>query len=324
MITKTKVMRDALIERINERMATNPDIFFVSADFGSPALDQLRSGHGDRFINVGIAEQNLINVSVGLALEGYTVYSYLIAPFVLRAYEQIRVSLAQLSQIRQLNVNIIGVGAGLSYDVTGPTHHCLEDIAIMRVLPNIEIFSPSDAVLAGKFIDYSLDKKIPKYIRLDGKPLPPIYDDEQEINIENGFFELKKGSEVCLVATGYMTGKALEIADKLAEKGSNAGVIDMFLLKNYNESTLYNILKRYKNIVTMEEAFIKKGGLDCLISDLLRKNHSSVRLDSLGFTDTYVFQVGDRRYLHQINGLSGESITKMIREIPENTRCGKN
>src|SRR4030043_1921021 len=148
MLTKEpRVLRDIFIEKIHKKMETDESIFFLSADFGSPALDSLRDEFKNRFINVGIAEQNLINVASGLALEGYTVYAYAIAPFLtMRAYEQIRQNLAISSQIRPVNVNLIGVGAGLSYDVTGPTHHCLEDACIMRVLPNFVVFSPADYV----------------------------------------------------------------------------------------------------------------------------------------------------------------------------------
>ena len=142
---ETKMMRDVFIEQVYYRMRDDRNIFFLCADFGSPKLDKLKEDFNDRFINVGIAEQNLINISTGLALEGFTVYAYAIAPFlVMRAYEQIRINLSLHAQLRDVNVNLVGVGAGLSYDVSGPTHHCLEDITIMKVLPNLEVFSPSD------------------------------------------------------------------------------------------------------------------------------------------------------------------------------------
>src|SRR4030043_1505192 len=109
-----KIMRDVFIEQIYNRMVKDDNLFFVSADFGSPKLDNLREKFKDRFINVGIAEQNLINISTGLALEGYIVYAYAIAPFLtMRAYEQIR-NLSLLSQIKEVNLNLIGVGIGLS------------------------------------------------------------------------------------------------------------------------------------------------------------------------------------------------------------------
>ncbi|MHC4753620.1 MAG: transketolase family protein, partial [Planctomycetota bacterium] len=108
-----RTMRDALIEQIYKRMHSDENIFFVSADMGAPLLDNLRADFNDRFVNVGIAEQNLINVSTGLALEGFTVYAYAIAPFLtMRAYEQIRTNLALNSHHRNINVNMLGVGAG--------------------------------------------------------------------------------------------------------------------------------------------------------------------------------------------------------------------
>ncbi|MGA0345618.1 MAG: hypothetical protein ACO3N9_03645 [Alphaproteobacteria bacterium] len=131
--TKPIAMRDALLEKIWQRMAHDETVFFVSSDFGSPVLDKIRSDFGERFINVGIAEQNLINVSAGLALEGFNVFSYAIAPFItMRCFEQNRVNLALLSEARKINVNLIGVGAGYSYVVSGPTHQSYEDITIMR------------------------------------------------------------------------------------------------------------------------------------------------------------------------------------------------
>src|SRR5436190_2102061 len=115
MLIKPRAMRDALLERIHGAMGSDPSIFLVSADFGSPVLDRIRSDRPKQFVNVGIAEQNLINVSAGLALEGYKVFAYAIAPFItMRCFEQIRVSLALLSEARPMNVNLVGVGAGYS------------------------------------------------------------------------------------------------------------------------------------------------------------------------------------------------------------------
>ncbi len=161
-------MRDSVIDQIYAEMRHNDKIFFLAADFGAPALDRIRQDYADRFVNVGIAEQNLINVATGLALEGYTVYAYAIAGFItMRAFEQVRTNLALMSQERELNVTLIGVGAGVSYDMSGPSHHCLEDISIMRTLPNMVVCSPSDWTMARAFIPYSINCKSPKYLRLD-------------------------------------------------------------------------------------------------------------------------------------------------------------
>jgi transketolase len=313
---KPRVLRDILIEEIHKRMETDEGIFFLSADFGSPALDYLREAFKDRFINVGIAEQNLINIAAGLALEGFTVYAYAIAPFLtMRAYEQIRMNLSLLSHIREVNVNLIGVGVGLSYDVTGPTHHCLEDISIMRVFPNMVIYSPSDYSSLAQFVDYSLRVKKPKYIRLDGKPLPGIYNGAPDFSLENGFYELRKGEAVCLVATGFMTHKAIRISEGLNKEGIRVGVIDLFFLNPVNKGLLYDSLKKYKHVITMEEAFIYRGGLDAIVSDVLRDYGSHIGFTRLGFTGKYCFDVGNREYLHSINGLGEKDIIKSIRKI---------
>ena len=321
-----KTMRDALIEKIYEKMHEDDKIFFLSADFGAPSLDKLRHDFSDRFINVGIAEQNLINISTGLALEGFTVYAYAIAGFLtMRAYEQIRTNLALSSQHKQINVNLIGVGTGVSYDMSGPSHHCLEDLTIMRTLPNIVLFSPSDWVLAEKFVDFSTNVRKPKYIRLDGKPLPGIYGKSTHFELDKGCYELVKGDDICIVSTGYMTHKALKIVKDLpavhsgqaglqTNNRSKVGVLDIFLLKPVDEEFLFDILKKYKFVITIEEAFVGKGGLDSLISDIIRQRNADIKQINLGYEDRYIFKSGNRDFLSDISHFGEKDIIKAIEE----------
>lgn len=314
--SQLNTMRDVFLQQVHRIMKRDKKIFFLSADFGAPALDYIRKDYPDRFINVGIAEQNLINISTGLALEGFTVYAYGIAPFLtMRAFEQIRINLAMLSQIRQVNVNLIGVGGGMSYAVSGPTHHCLEDLSIIRTLPNISLFSPSDWVLAEQFVNYTIKNKSPKYIRLEGKPVAQIYDEKQKIDFTKGFSQLSVGEKACIVSTGYMTHRALKVKDILASENIKVGVVDVFLLKPLNEKLLYEHLKRYKYIITIEEAFLGKGGLDSLISNILEKKKSEIVLERMGVGDSYTFNIGDREYLHKINNLNGASIAQRIKKV---------
>jgi transketolase len=203
----------------------------------------------------------------------------------------------------------------LSYDVSGPTHHCIEDISIMRTLPNIEIFSPSDWVLAQKFVDHSINVKKPKYIRFDGKPLVQIYDNIDDIDLEKGFCELRKGGDVCLVSTGYMTHKALKVAEILKEENITVGLIDIFLIKPFDENLFYDSIKGYKNIITLEEGFINKGGMDSLVSNILENNRSKILLKRIGFKDSYTFEIGTRDYLHKLNNIDEDSIIKNIKQI---------
>lgn len=306
-------MRDAFIQALCARMATNDRIFFLCADFGSPKLDDLRRDYRDRFINAGIAEQNLINVSAGLALEGFTVYAYAIASFLtMRAYEQIRVNLSLLGQLKSLNVNLVGVGAGASYDVSGPSHHCLEDLAIMRLLPNIEVFSPADWRTAEALADYSVHEPNPKYFRLDGKPLPAIYNAVAGIDIKKGFTVLAPPSDICLIGTGYMTHQAIKAAERMAKIGRPIGVIDVFRLKPFNALAFAQNVCRCRRLVTMEEAFIGNGGLDCAVAGALAEQRLNMEIVKIGFNDKYSFEAGARDYLHDQAGMGEAAILKAI------------
>lgn len=313
--TKITTMREVFIGGLLSRMKNNYNIYFLSDDFGSPMLDGMRRDYKDRFINIGIAEQNLINVATGLALEGFDVYVYGIATFLtMRAYEQIRINLSLLSQLRPVNVNLIGVGAGLSYDVSGPTHHCLEDLSIIRTLPNIEIFSPSDCTLVERYIDYSIRTKSPKYLRFDSKPVPQIYK-RDEIKLNWGFKEITKGIDICLISTGFMTQRAINVVKALTSSAKKIGLIDIFLLRPLDEKQLLKVISGYKTILTLEEGFINKGGLDSLISSIVSRNKLKIRQERLGFGDNYSFEVGSRDYLHKLYGLDESGIVKFLNSI---------
>jgi transketolase len=308
-----KSMRDVFLERIHLAMKKRDDIFLVSDDFGSRVLDKIRADFSDRFINVGIAEQNCINVAAGLALEGYTVFAYGIACFMsMRSFEQIRVNVSMTSQLRPLNLNIVGVGAGLSYDVSGPSHHCLEDLTLLRLLPHVDLFSPSDWQTAARLADYSVEKGGPKYFRFDSKPAPAIYSPEDELNLAAGFHELAQGEDTCIVSTGFMTHVALKAAARADEP---IGVIDVFGLKPADQQPLYESLRRYDWIVTLEEGFIKRGGLDSFIACVLAENGSQVKLTRLGVDDRYLFELGGRERLHRICGIDEEGVLEVVSKV---------
>ena len=170
--SKNISMRDALWNRIYEIAKNDSDVVIVSADNGAPALDKFRKDLKGQFINTGIAEANTVLVATGLALGGKKVFAYAIAPFItLRCYEQIKIELAAMN----IPVTLVGVGAGFSYDDSGPTHHTIEDLSIMRILPNMTVNNISDSVMAAAFADISCKMTSPNYLRLDRKILPNMF-----------------------------------------------------------------------------------------------------------------------------------------------------
>ncbi|WP_404360875.1 transketolase family protein [Methylotuvimicrobium sp. KM1] len=308
-----RAMRDTLLLSLYEAMLLDRNIFLVTADFGSPVMDKIRADIPDRVINVGIAEQNLINVSAGLALEGFKVFAYAIAPFItMRCFEQIRVNLALLSEVRPMNVNLIGVGAGYSYVVSGPTHQCYEDLTVMRALPNMRIYSPADQMMAAVLPARCLASNGPKYLRLDAQVLPVLYP-ETLPDMECGFHRHREGEKICLLATGYMVHTALKAADALAATGVSVGIIDLFDLCGFVEEQLQTALSSYRGVVTMEEGFRGRGGLDAMMFDYIVRRGLDIRMLNIGVEGGYRFELGERHVLHEHVGIGVGSVTEKVR-----------
>lgn len=305
-----KPMRETLISAIGDMMAGDDNVFFLSADMGAPSLDRVREDFKDRFINVGIAEQNMINVAAGLAMEGFTVFTYAIAPFYLRTIEQIRINLALQSQLRDINVNMLALGAGFSYDVTGPTHHCLEDITIMRAMPNVMTVSPGDGKTAEALTGLVMANRHPKYFRLDGKTLPALYGSSDEIDFSTGFSHLKAGAKLCIVATGVMVHQALKVAALFA---GDVGVIDLFQLDHADDDALAKTIAAYDTIVTWEEGFLGRGGLDAYLCLLISAKKLDCRHQGFGMPNIFDFSPRDRYEMHAANGFGEEQVAEAIK-----------
>jgi len=308
-------MRDTFIEAVTGRMERDESVMFLTADFGSPKLDALIRRFPDRFVNVGIAEQNLVNVAAGLAIEGFKVVAYAIAPFLsMRCYEQLRVNLCILSQVRPMNVTLAGVGAGYSYDVSGPTHQALEDISIMRTLPNMTVFSPADGATARTLAEHCLSCPGIRYVRMDGKEVPDLLPAVTEADLDRGYRVILPGREVMLVATGYMTHQALAAARVLEQRGVQAGVVDVFTLAGRRQN-LGTVLGGCKVVLSLEEGFCGRGGMDALLREELWERSPGMKYRALGLPHTYRFEIGSRQALLADVGLSPERIAGHVESM---------
>lgn len=309
-IVKPIAMRDAFLERIYKAMFEDQDIYFITADFGSPILDKMKSDFSDRFINVGIAEQNLINISAGLALEGKRVFAYAIAPFItMRCLEQIRVNLVLLSHVRPMSVTLIGVGAGYSYVVSGPTHQCYEDLSIMRTLPSVHIYSPSDHLTSNALFDNIYKQNGIHYLRLDAQILPVI-NELEETNL--GYRHVRNGDDICILATGYMVHSAQRVAETLNAYNIDVAIVDVYSITDFNTEKLFEFLISYRQIYTLEEAFSGRGGFGTLFENLFKTYHISSQIFTIGVTPAYHFELGTRLQLHEKVGIGPDAITKLI------------
>jgi len=320
MTLKPIAMRDALLARISDTMAEDPSMFFCTADFGSPVIDEIRSRHASRFVNVGVAEQNLINISAGLALEGFNVFAYAIAPFItMRCFEQIRVNLCLLSNVRPMSVTLIGVGAGYSYVVSGPTHQCYEDISIMRTLPTVRVLSPSDHLSTAALFDECRATGI-RYLRLDAQVLPVIEGVPVSVG-PAGFRHLMGDSgRVTIISTGFMTHTALAVAAELCRRGVATTVYDLLDLSRFDACRLFERLDDAELVVSMEEGFTGCGGLDAVTQRVLRESGSQARFLPIGVAPGYSFELGSRADLHEAAGIGIsaciERITAALAQTP--------
>ena len=301
-------MRDAFFDELYPIAMKDRNIIVISADMGAPSLDKFRENLAEQFVNVGIAEQNMVNVASGLALEGKKVFVYAIMPFAtLRCYEVIKVNLSLMN----IPVTVIGVGAGFSYDDSGPTHHSTEDIAVMRALPNMVVLSPSDSIMAAGFARMSCQMTTPNYVRLDREVLPPLY--QPDADFTDGLSVLRTGDDACIIATGNMVHIALEVSDKLKEQAVNAGVIDLYRIKPINQELLFTSLEKVKRIVTLEEHLLT-GGLGSAALEILADSDKAIPVKRIGIQDKYLYAYGGRNNIQAICGLDTGSVTKTISE----------
>jgi len=305
---KNKTMRDSFFDRLYEIAKRDRNLYLISADMGAPSLDKFRRDCKKQFINVGIAEENMVLVATGLSLSGKKAYIYAIMPFVTsRCYEMLKVDLSLMNT----PVTAIGVGAGFGYDDSGPTHHCTEDITIMRVLPNFHIFSPSDSFMAYKLAEVTYKLKSPSYVRLDRKMLPQIYDEKTDFS--DGLSILKEGKDFYIIGTGNMTHRAIEVSEELEKYRINAGVIDLYRIKPINEKLLTKTVKNVKGIITIEEHLLA-GGMGSAVVEVLVDNGINLPVKRFGVKNRYLYVYGSRENIQRVCGLDKNSVAKGILE----------
>ena len=301
-----KATREAYGEEIAKLVQENPRIVVLDADLaGSTKSAMAQKVAPERFFDVGIAEQNLIGVSAGLAASGYIPFASTFAMFATgRCWEQIRNSVAY----PQLNVKVIGSHSGITVGEDGCTHQAIEDIAIMRAITGLSVFSPCDQYETKAVIDYVASHDGPCYVRLGRSQVEDFYTADTDFDVTK-INVLRQGSQkIAVFATGLMVQSSMKAAEILAEKGIDLTVIDVCAIKPCDEEGITNILKENETIFTVEEHSIT-GGLGSLVAELASAKCPRFvhRLGMYGYAESASAEV----LLHEYR-LDGEGVAEQI------------
>ena len=303
-------MRNAFTLAMCELAKRDPRILFIVSDIGNITFDSFRAEFPERFMNVGVAEANMIGVCAGLASCGRIPIAYTIASFeIFRAFEQIRDDVCY----QNLPVKIVGVGGGLAYSTLGPTHHVIEDLAMFRAMPNMTVVCPSDPVEARLLALASVEHPGPVYIRLAKAGEKRLFSEDHTIEIGQAI-PMAIGGDVTLIATGMMVGNALKAASRLEESGIQTGVLNVHTLKPIDREAILDAAERSGLIVTVEEHGIY-GGLGGAVAEVVAEEGVPVRVKRLGLPDRFCPDYGTQEHLWERAGLDPESIVEAVQSL---------
>jgi transketolase len=294
--------RDAYIQALEEMAAADSRVCAVANDSVSSAkLKNFRARFPDRFVNVGIAEQNMVGVGAGLANGGMIPYVCGAGCFLTaRAMEQVKVDLAY----SRSNVRLCAMSPGMAYGQLGPTHHSIEDLAWTRILPNLAVVVPADPAETAAVMHYSLIHEGPMYLRISRMPVPRVHSDTYEFKFGKAV-QLCEGHDITLIANGVMVSRALDAARLLAARGISARVLNMSTVKPLDKDAVLDAARTTRGIVTAEEAFAR-GGLGGAIAEVLAQEHPTP-MRILGVPDVFP-PTGTAEFLLGHFGLTAEGI----------------
>lgn len=284
------------------------DIIIVTADVSTSAgLDKFRKNFPNNFVDVGISEQNMIGVATGLTRMNYKVITTTFSPFqTLRCCEQIKVNMGYMKD----KITMVGLASGLILGPLGFTHCSIEDIGVLRSIPNLSIISPADSLETAKSILASLNYKDSVYIRLTGgTPNPSIYENDYTFEIGKGIV-INRGNKIAIITNGAMVYNCIKASEILKKNNINPTIINMHTVKPLDEHIIIKESKNFDFIFTVEEHNII-GGLGSAVSEAMTKNNLKAKLVRLGIYDNYP-KAGSYNHLKKKLNLDAEGISKSI------------
>lgn len=296
-------MRTSFINQLIKEAETNEKIFLLVGDLGFSVVEPFAELFPERYLNVGIAEQNMAGIAVGLAMEGYCVYIYSIANFpTLRCMEQIRYDICY----HNVNVKIVAVGGGFAYGPLGASHHATEEIGMLRTIPNLVVCAPGDPEETKAITSFTAHHIGPCYIRIGKAGEPLVHKENSAINLSLGdILKIKDNGEVAVFSTGAMLRY---VVDFVEQNNIKASVFSFPFIKPLNKETLIEIFNSHKKIITIEEHQAQGGFGSAIlevINDLLEEGGLSYppKVKRIAIQDKFYSVAGSQNYLRKLAGL---------------------
>lgn len=303
-------MRFEVVKHIYEAALKDKKIHFITGDLGHLHAEDFKKSIPGQYLNGGLAEQNIVSVAAGLALSGMKVFVYSIVPFItLRCFEQLKVDVCY----QNVDVTVIGVGGGFSYGPYGGTHNSIEDIAIMRSLPNMKVVCPANPMEAGILTREIIKTGGPAYIRIEkgGESNP---EKEYEVNLGKGAVA-RKGNDITIFSTGSILNESMRAADILKEKGIDVEVVSLHTVKPIDEEFIRIRVGSRKAVFSVEEHSII-GGLGGAMAEVVSETSNNRAIfKRFGVNDAWPKVIGSQKYLRDLSGISAEKIAAEIIKI---------
>ena len=297
-------MRNAFADELTKIAVEDARVVLLSGDIGNKLFDKFKAKSETRFYNCGVAEANMIGVAAGLALSGLRPFVYTITPFTTtRCFEQIRVDACY----HHVPVVIVGTGSGLSYAELGPTHHSLEDMAILRSLPNMRVLAPCDSTELRLALRAVLLDDSPAYIRIGKKGEPAIHAAPPAFKIGEAI-TVRSGTDVGLLCAGNMMAEAIKAAEMLAGRGISAEVASFHTVKPLDGAYLARAGERFRLVVTIEE-HSRIGGFGSAVAEWYAAQGRLVQQLGFATDDAFMHEVGSQEYARKKYGLTADNIT---------------
>ncbi|MBI1252517.1 MAG: transketolase [Alphaproteobacteria bacterium] len=302
-------MRNAFADELTKLGNDDPRVIMLSGDIGNKLFDKFRAAHPGRFINCGVAEQNMTGVAAGLAMSGFRPVTYTITPFVTtRCLEQIRTDVCY----HEAPVTIVAVGAGLAYAGLGPTHHACEDLALLRALPNMVVVAPGCEWEVRGALRAAMKQDKPVYIRMGKKGEPVIHKGIPEGFALGKALTIETGSDVALLSAGNILPEVIEAAHHLREHGVSAEIVCFHTIKPLDEARLADVFSRYKLVLTVEEHSLIGGFGSAVAEWAVDAGADTRKLKRIGTPDKFFKISGEQQFAREKLGLTGRQIAESV------------